>query len=194
MGIGTGSELFMIGDLNIDYLNQHTKAVRGLRVLEREFGLKQLVSEPTRITSKTSTLLDHIYTNSDRITGSGVLESFISDHCPVYTLIKKKRVIHEKVSFTYRQMRLFSVEKLEEALTALNWDEYYMITDPSECWDYLYIKVLSILDDLYPERTMNNVKKKSEWITQGLFELMRLRDEKFRLAKSTKDPDDWVIR
>lgn len=85
-------------------------------------------------------------------------------------------------------MRLFSFEILEDALTAIYWNEYYRIPDPSECWNYLYTKILGVLDDLYPEKTMNNVKKKSK----SLFELMRLRDEKFRLAKLTKDTDIWT--
>lgn len=61
-GIGTGNELFGLGDLNVDYLSQQTKAVRGLKVLEREFNLKQLITAHTQITNKTSTLLDYIYT------------------------------------------------------------------------------------------------------------------------------------
>lgn len=190
-GVGTGKEVFVVGDFNIDYLSKKSKAVRGLKAIEREFSLNQLITKATRTTSTTSSLLDHVYTNSERISGSGVVETYISDHLPVYVLIKKKKVIYEKVSFTFRQMRSFSFEKLEDALLSINWDDLYQTEDPDECWDHLYSSMLKVLDDLYPEKTMNNVKKKSEWITQGLFELMKLRDDKFKLAKLTKDPDDW---
>ena len=44
-------------------------------------GLKQIITAPTRVTEKTSTLLDHILTNSgDRISQSGVLPIGLSDH------------------------------------------------------------------------------------------------------------------
>lgn len=151
-GIGVGKEVFIVGDLNIDLFNSRAKAVRGLKALEREFNVKQLIKEATRVTSTTSTLLDHVYTNSDRISDSGVLESFISDHHPVFVVIKKKKVIYEKVSFTFRQMRSFSVEALEESLVTIDWSEYYQIKDPDDCWTYLYGKILGVLDELYPEK------------------------------------------
>ena len=53
------------------------------------YGLHQLISEPTQITDKSSTLIDLIYTNCpERVVCSGVVHISISDHSPVYAFRK----------------------------------------------------------------------------------------------------------
>ena len=45
------------------------------------FGLKQLIQQPTRITSTSSSLIDHVLTNAnDKISQSGILDIGLSDH------------------------------------------------------------------------------------------------------------------
>ena len=45
------------------------------------FGLKQLIRSPTRVTCGTSSLIDHVLTNTEeKNSQSGVLEIGISDH------------------------------------------------------------------------------------------------------------------
>ena len=51
--------------------------------------MHQLISEPTRITEKSSTLIDVIFTNCpDRVVCSGVSHIGISDHSLVYAFRK----------------------------------------------------------------------------------------------------------
>lgn len=94
-GLNTGLELFLLGDLNINYSEKNLKAVKEMKVLEKEFNLKQQISYPTRVTTTTETLLDHIYTNSNNIVQKGLIESHLSDHYPVYLIVKKKPVTYE---------------------------------------------------------------------------------------------------
>lgn len=64
-------DMFVIGDLNINNL-ENTNSVKELKVMERDFGLKQLINVPTRITRKARTLIDHMYTNCNNLANSGV--------------------------------------------------------------------------------------------------------------------------
>ena len=49
------------------------------------YGLSQLIDCPTRITSNTSTLIDHILTNTQKnISQSSVINTAISDHSLIY--------------------------------------------------------------------------------------------------------------
>ena len=44
-------------------------------------GLKQLIKVPTRITSNTSTLIDHILTSSsEKVVQAGIIETSLSDY------------------------------------------------------------------------------------------------------------------
>ena len=54
-------------------------------------GLLPIVTKPTRITSHTATLIDHIYTNSSisHIT-PGIATTDISDHLPVFCILNFK--------------------------------------------------------------------------------------------------------
>jgi hypothetical protein len=45
------------------------------------------MTEPTRVTSSTATLIDHIYTNhKDHCISSGLIEYSVSDHDLIYTI------------------------------------------------------------------------------------------------------------
>ena len=61
-------ELFLVGDLNIDLLDQNAPDVKKLNDLMSSLGLNQLVTEPTRITQNTSTLIDHVWTSNNDVT------------------------------------------------------------------------------------------------------------------------------
>lgn len=83
--------IVVVGDVNSDILfKRENKIVKDLKVMQQEFALKQLIKASTRTTSSCQSLIDHIYTNVniDMIADSGVLEETISDHNPVYCIIK----------------------------------------------------------------------------------------------------------
>ena len=55
-------------------------------------GLKQLIKVPKRITSNTSTLIDHILTSSsEKVVQAGITETSLSDHQFVFCTRKIKR-------------------------------------------------------------------------------------------------------
>ena len=58
-----------------------------LPLLAARYGLRQLISEPT---TNYNSALDHIYTNlpPERLCSSGVLESYYSDHKPIYFVLQ----------------------------------------------------------------------------------------------------------
>ena len=81
-------------------------------------GLKQLIKHPTRITCHTSTLIDHIITNSEeKVTQSGVIDTSLSDHQLIFCTRKIKRVKtsnHKQISF--RSLKNYSMENFEREL------------------------------------------------------------------------------
>lgn len=61
--------MFIVGAVNINYLEK-TKSIKELKNIEKEFGLKQYMECPTRVTRKSESLIDHIYTNSRNVADS----------------------------------------------------------------------------------------------------------------------------
>lgn len=189
--IGSNKNIIILGDLNIDYRQISTKSVRDLRMLAREFNLNQHIEKPTRVTTTTATQIDYIFSNLDEVAHSGVIDIMLSDHYSTYIVIKKNKVRHEKVTFTCRQLKNLDVEELASRINDVDWDGYYNMDDVDDCWSFIYKNLLDILDDLCPEKTFNNVNRKSEWVTPAIFELMHKRDHQFNKAKAQKDPDLW---
>lgn len=192
MAAADGNKLLINGDLNIDY-NQHgTKSMKQIKKIEREFNLEQHIKETTCAATTSDSLIDHIYSNISDVTHSGVIQTTISDHYMTYVIIKKQPVKYGTTSFTCRITKNLKYEKLEEELQNQNWEDFYQTTDPTKCWNIMYSLFLNVLDNLCPEKTFKEVRKRSEWITLYLFEIMIRRDALFKEAKSKKDNDKWA--
>ncbi len=90
MALTYGKDMFIVGDLNCNMLkdNQDTKVLKDLC---SSLNLKQLINAPTRVTSKSSTLIYLIITsNTTLVVESGVLENHISDHFLIFAVLKLK--------------------------------------------------------------------------------------------------------
>lgn len=184
-------DVFIIGDLNINSL-ENSKSVKDLKAMEGNFDLKQYIGLPTRVTRKSKSLIDHIYTNSKIVSNHGIIEMSISDHFLTFLTIKKPKTHFERVTFTCRNHKNLNEQTLKGKLQEVNWAEYYELTELEKCWNFLYKKLIEIFDDICPEVTYNNVKKKNEWMTADIFALMRERENKFKIARQVNTEESWL--
>ncbi len=70
-----------MGDINVDYAK--CSNIKWLHLMQL-FDLKQFVNEFTRVTSQTSSIIDHVYSShAENITECFVPSYAISDHFPV---------------------------------------------------------------------------------------------------------------
>ena len=83
-------DFYLLGDLNCNMLdgsNNHKSST--LTNILDIYGLSQLISEPTRITPTSRTLIDLCITSSpEKISNSGVVHLAISDHSLVFMTLK----------------------------------------------------------------------------------------------------------
>ena len=79
-----------MGNLNINLLTPSCQTDR-LLLITSENNLRQLISEPTRITNHSLTLLDILYTSSpDLFTSAEATECLGSDHLMILVNAKKR--------------------------------------------------------------------------------------------------------
>ena len=83
-------ESIIMGDTNCNLLSQtFDHKAEHLKFITETYQYIQLIDQPTRITSSTRTLIDHIFTNKPNIiTNHGVLHVGISDHSLIYATHK----------------------------------------------------------------------------------------------------------
>jgi endonuclease/exonuclease/phosphatase family metal-dependent hydrolase len=75
-------EYYLMGDMNCNLASSPLDNNANLLISVADvYGMQQLITDPTRCTELTSTLIDLIFTNSpERVVCSGVLHVSISDH------------------------------------------------------------------------------------------------------------------
>ena len=74
-----------MGDFNINLLNEdvHTPTNEFIDLMT-SYSFYPSITKPTRITTKSATLIDNIFTNSHTKQTAGILVTDISDHLPIF--------------------------------------------------------------------------------------------------------------
>ena len=125
----TKSEVYFLGDFNINLLlndkfvlkenqpfdirNLSSPLLSKYKELCQTFSLKEIINEPTRVTSSTSSLLDHILTNSGwKVSQKGVIDVGLSDHQLIYCT---RKILRAKQN-TYNQIRVRSFKNYTQEI------------------------------------------------------------------------------
>ena len=78
----SGMEVIILGDINIDYTGGCTNN-QWANMIQEQF-LSQIIDTPTRVTSSTYSIIDHVYvSHPERVAEISVPIIAISDHYPV---------------------------------------------------------------------------------------------------------------
>ena len=189
-----GKECIFLGDLNCDYLKSgYDYNTTQLKQLSSIYQLTQLIKEPTRITSTTSTLIDVILTNEpSRVLASGVLHVSISDHNLIYAIRKfalPSRNTHQYV--TARAFKNFNGDAFRDELKLVPWDTLNRFNTPDEMLESWQNMFLNVANRHAPIRSRRVRNKKAAWLTPELKKSISNRDKLKRQAIITKDPVIW---
>ena len=163
----------------------------------REFcsqhGLKQLITSPTRITTTSTSLLDHILTNSsERVSQSGVADVGLADHQMTYCRRKITCLKHNTHKFVKtRGFKNYSKDSYLQELENAKFYEYSKFTDINCAYSDFIGKLTTIIDKVAPVREMCIKTNSQEWFDEGIHEHVALRDKMLaKLKKSRKECAD----
>ena len=165
----TGHEIFLLGDFNVDFMPDANNTNK-LKDIFATYGLEQLLNEPTRVTSNSSTLIDLCVTNTaTKIVNSGVLHLGISDHSLIYMTYKTKYERSGKRIIEIQSMKNFRKEQQ-------HWNDIKLSSDPNRMWSKWKSLLMACIDRHAPLRHKRVGSKRSPWITSQLQRKMRKRD------------------
>jgi len=132
-----GKEIIILGDFHCDYTNTSNNSTNTLKFITDLYDFQQLINEPTRSTTMTSSTIDLIFTNlPERISKSGVIHCGISDHNLIFCICKinhKLKSGHKEIF--YRDIKSFDLKTFKDCINKAKWEDLFVTIQmlPGKC-------------------------------------------------------------
>ena len=189
--------IFLMGDFNINLLqcNDNDHISEYFNILTSN-NLLPHITLPTRITDKSSTLIDNIFTNmiSSNPT-SGNLTLSVSDHLPQFFIMPdiNKKSTPIKHNILRRNLKNINPQKILNDFSITNWDEIMNIEmgDVNFSCESFFSEFNNLLDNHVPLKKISNKVFKRQfkpWITKAIRVSIKKRNKlksKFIRAKDS---------
>ena len=179
-GNSENKEIILLGDLNFNILNK-TGPVKAWLHKTNNLNLTQVICSPTRVTDKSETLIDHVYTNvSDNITCTSVPCYSISDHYPICVTRKISNTfdrgpVHKFIN--YRDTKSFNESDFISELEQQPWSVINIFDSASDALDYFVSTFNSVLNKHAPKKKRRVKKSKQpNWMNQNITNAIKTRD------------------
>ncbi|KAJ8047339.1 putative serine racemase [Holothuria leucospilota] len=195
---GENKTCFVAGDFNIDLLKSPSSpsAEAFLNTLH-SYAFYPTIDKSTRISETSSTLIDNIFTNCDRVyVRSGIMISEISDHYPIFAfsdnLLLKRN--HLK-SVTYINNTCYkNMAKLRTELSLIDWTIVTNDLDADSAYSKFSEIILNVYQRCCPLIKLNHKinNSKSPWLTTGIFKSIRKKNLLFARFKRSFSTDHKV--
>ena len=176
--LDNNNEVFILGDFNICMLKNSRLKDKYSRLLNSN-NYKQLITTPTRESKSSSSLIDHICTNSsEKVSQSGVIESGISDHFIIFCTRKRIReYIGKHKSINIRSLKNYNEEIYRENLRHTDWTPVYSSYDSNDTVEKFNTILTQIIDDNAPLKNIHIKNGTQPWINNEILEAMHERDK-----------------
>ena len=185
-------ECIIVGDFNCDLLKPDKNNQKHIRRIYRSYGFKQLINKPTRTTSDSKTLIDHISTNRPEcVSDSGVIACGISDHDIVYVVRSMcvPKLKRDPKIMKVRKYKKFDERSFTSELRQIHFDEIKNVTnDPNEMWLIWKTWYLEVLNRHAPVSDMKIKGNNLPYITMEVRQMIRQRDYLRKKANKTGSP------
>ena len=172
-------EVYILGDLNINLINKQKHIPNGIKRYKEFcslYGLEQLISTPTQVTKNSSSILDHILTNStDRVSQSGVIDTGLSDHQLIYCTRKITRTkFNSHKNITIRSLK--------------NYSQDVYLEDINDAYSDFIGKVSLTIDKIAPMKEIRIKNSSKEWFDEEILEEIEKRDKLLAKFKKSRQP------
>ena len=179
--------LYLIGDFNVNFLSKVSPLYSKLLSVVSSFNLTQIVSEPTRITPHSATLIDLIFVSSVHLVKFCKTISPLAnaDHCGLQlifaiTLLRKPEKAVPRKVWRYS---LADWQKAIELIECIEWDSI-LSREVDERWNDWKNCFLQVMELCIPHTTAQ-VRRNLPWLNKGILNAIKKRDTLFRTAKAT---------
>lgn len=167
------------GDFNIDMFSDSVSQ-REMKSLISMHGCVNTITDPTRVTLHSTTVLDLFITNFhiDQIK-SGVLSCNLSDHLPVFLCVKVhvSRKTVENQPIVFQNIHINSLEAFRRDVASTIWNTILFENTADCAYEIFLEKILKLYKHHFPYKIKNISKKiRKPWVTFDLVRKIRKKD------------------
>lgn len=182
-------EVIMLGDVNVN-LFQSDNAFSKLCDI---YNFTQLITEPTRITRDTQSLLDPVaVTCPELVYESGTIGmDNVSDHRLAYCSLSVKKKKRTGKFVTLRSFASFNQEEFNKHIHILPWHQILQTDDIDHKLEILNSFILELFDCHAPLKTVRVSHTRAPWLSDLVKLLMKQRDRALNRFRKTKRVEDW---
>ncbi len=181
-------EIYIIGDLNINYANKSNNECRKLVRFLQKNGLTCSNYESTH---DAGGILDLIITNRPEIKqNQQIIHVGLSDHSmPIFTR-KLQSSKAPKKHITARTFKLFNDKSFKEDVDTLDLEMFLSLTNIDEIWDLFVNEVNQIADKYAPFKRMTARTTNEKWVTDDYISAGHDRDHYTKRWRRRRKIDD----
>ena len=175
-----------MGDFNGNLLNyeKHNKTTDFVNMIFSH-SMLPIINKPTRVTASSATIIDNIYINDNNPnTFQGLLCTDISDHLPIFYIIKKNSSCSEPNLVSVRDYSSQNIDKFTNKLHNINWDAVTNTENPNEAYKTFHNILLHEYNNCFPLNKIKvTYKNKKPWLTTGMKNAIKEKNKLFMLQK-----------
>ena len=180
-------EIMLIGDFNIDMLSENETLSGPSHHLTNfcdQFCLTNTITDPTRVTVSSKTLLDIILASlPDRFATSGTLRLGISDHDLIY-IVRKQMLPKSKARIAeIRSFKNFDEEAFLSDVRAVPWDSAYVFEEIDDIWSHWENLFKNVVDIYAPIKRRSLRNNNLPWIDLSIQRQIRVRNCLYKLFR-----------
>ena len=168
------------GDFNVNYLQPESSDFKMLSdSIVEPFNLTQVIKQPTRVTEKSSTLIDLMFVkHADKVKSHGaVAVPGVSDHHLIYMTYDIKKPHFKPIKVTTRNFKNFDFAGFHAAAELANFENVYNVTNINDKVTILENTINDLLDIYAPYKTYTITKENSTpWLNDEIRNVMNIRD------------------
>lgn len=179
----------IMGDINIDYKDDHDFYNKKMRECIESAGLKQIIEDYTRVTLTSNSLIDYIMTNNFKLREVKPRFPKISDHDILTLKLDTGEMLQTSKCIKYRNFSSENIDKIRCDLLHTDWD--YTCLNVNELYSKFIGTINTVVNTHAPlqEKTVKN----KLWFNAKIKHAIKEKNNAYKTFKITETEEDWIL-
>ena len=189
--LSSNKNSYIMGDFNVNLFDDNT-ATNFINAFASN-GFSPVITKATRISNHTATLIDNIFTNADCNIISGIFDTDLSDHFPIFLKVTDEcRNINPNTPHYVRNFNANNKHRFLAELATQSWDHILDETNVNIAYEVFIDGFTKLYNVHFPSYQISKSKKKKKrhpWITNGILTSIKHKNKLYR--KFLRDRTDY---